>query len=81
MTNASEAHDGYLLADVNFGQLAHTLVVDLDDARVGLDGAEGEVGRLRRLAPCKRVEQRALADVGQPDDARLEAAQDYPRPK
>src|SRR5207237_9618716 len=44
----------------------------LDDAHVGLDGAEGIV--LRRNAGLgERIEERRLADVRQADDAALQA--------
>src|SRR5439155_24159926 len=44
-------------------------VGDLDDADVGLDGAERIVLRRGRLRRGKRVEQRRLADIGKADDA------------
>ena len=40
-----------------------------DDADVGVDGAEGIVGRLRLAGAGDGVEQRGLADVGQSDDS------------
>ncbi len=44
-----------------------------DVADVGLDGAEGIVGRLRGRRLRQRVEEGGLADVGQADDAAFEA--------
>ena len=40
-----------------------------DDADVGVDGAEGIVGRLRLAGAGDGVEQGGLADVGQSDDS------------
>ena len=44
---------------------------DLPD--IGLDGAEGIIGRLRRLRLGERIEEGRLADIGQADDAAFEA--------
>ena len=44
---------------------------DLADIR--LDGAERIVGRLRRRRFRQRIEQRRLADIGQPDDTAFES--------
>ena len=43
-----------------------------DVADVGLDGAEGIIGRLRRRRLRQSVEQGRFADVGQTDDAAFE---------
>ncbi len=43
-----------------------------DLAGIGLDGAEGIVGGLRRGGARQRVEKRRLADIGQADDAAFE---------
>ena len=59
-------------AVVERGQLGQTVVGHRDDADVGLDGGEGVVGR-QDVVVGQRVEQRRLADVGQPDDADGEA--------
>ena len=42
-------------------------------ADIGLDGAEGIIGRLRRRRLGQRVEQGGLADIGQADDAAFES--------
>ena len=55
---------------VDFGQTDQPLVGHGDDAHVGLDGAEGEVGRLG-LCVGEAVEKRRFADIGQSDDAAL----------
>ena len=43
-----------------------------DLADIGLDGAEGIIGRLRRRRRGQRIEQRRFADVRQADDAAFE---------
>jgi hypothetical protein len=55
------------------GQRVEARVGDRHLAHVGLDCAEGIVGRLRRLGLGQRVEEGRLADVGQADDAAFEA--------
>ncbi len=45
------------------------IVGDTYDPLVGLNGAERIIRALGRLGTRERVEQRALTDVGQPDDA------------
>ena len=45
------------------------LIGDGDDAVVGVDGAEGIVGRLRLAGARDRVEERAFPDIGQTDDS------------
>ena len=55
---------------VDFGQADEPLVGYGDDAHVGLDGAEGEVGCLS-LRVGQAVEKRRFADIGQSDDAAL----------
>ncbi|OIQ67242.1 hypothetical protein GALL_511810 [mine drainage metagenome] len=42
-------------------------------ADVRLDGAERIVRRLRRRSLGQRIEQRRLADIGQPDDTAFES--------
>ena len=63
-------HDALGLDDL--GQLRQARIGHFDHADVGLDGAEGIVlGRDAGLG--QRVEEGGLADVGQADDAALEA--------
>jgi hypothetical protein len=50
---------------------SQTRIGHLDDAHVGLDGAERIVFR-RDAGLGQRVEEGGLADVGQADDAALE---------
>ena len=61
-------HDAPRMDD--FGQSRQPLVGYGDDAHVGFDGAEREVGRLR-LGARQAVEKRGLAHVGQPHYAAL----------
>src|SRR5207245_9846366 len=51
-------------------ELLETRVGDFDDADVRLDRAKGIVLRRRRLRGRERVEERRLAYVGQPDNAK-----------
>lgn len=55
---------------VDLGQADEPLVGHGDDAHVGFDRAEGEVGRLG-LCVGEAVEKRRLAHVGQAHDAAL----------
>ena len=49
-----------------------------DAADVGLDGAEGVVGGLGRGGGGERVEEGGFADVGEADDAAVEAHKSCP---
>ncbi len=60
----------HALGLVDLGQTDQPLVGHGDDAYVGLDRAEREIGRLR-LGVRQTVEQGRLADVRQPYDAAL----------
>ena len=53
---------------VERGQLGQAVVGHRHHADIGVDGGEGVVGR-QDLVVGQRVEERGLADVGQPDDA------------
>ena len=53
------------------GEGIEPLIRHGDRAEVGLNGAEGEVGRLR-LGIGERIEESGLADIGQSDDTALE---------
>ena len=55
------------------GEHGEPRVGHLDDADVGLDGAERIVRRLRRRGFGQRVEKRRFADVGKTNDAAAEA--------
>ena len=55
------------------GELVEPRVGDRDLADIGLDRAEGIIGRLRRLRFGQRVEKGRLADVRQADDAAFES--------
>ena len=55
------------------GELLQPLIGHADLAHVGLDGAEGIVGGLRRRRLRQGIEERGLADVGQAHDAAFEA--------
>ena len=57
----------------DLGELVEARVGHADVADVGLDGAEGIVGGLRRRRLRERVEEGGLADVGQAHDAAFEA--------
>ena len=54
------------------GQRGEARVGHRHPADIGLDGAEGVVGRLRRHRLRQRVEERGLAHIGQADDAAVE---------
>ena len=69
--NVHEFDDGvgFLVRLPDLTQLVQPLVRHGDDARVGLDGAEGIVGGLGVFGVGDGVEQRALAHVGQTHDS------------
>src|SRR6202012_5692835 len=57
----------------NLGQGVQTRIGHRHIADIGLDGAEGIIGRLRRRRLGQRIEERGLADIGQSDDAAFES--------
>src|SRR5581483_9980596 len=57
----------------DFGELVEPGIGHRDLADIRLDGAERIVGRLRRGGLGQRIEQRRLADIGQPDDTAFES--------
>src|SRR6185312_12455953 len=64
-------HDFRRFADSR--EHVQTFVGHRDAANIRLDGAERVIGRLRRGGGRQGVEQRRFPDVGQPDDAAVEA--------
>ena len=66
-----ELHDGggLFVGLPHLGQLVQPGVGHRHDAAVGLDGAEGVVGRLGVAGRGDGVEKGRLAHIGQPDDA------------
>ena len=56
-----------LLALEDLAEHRESRVRERHDADVGLDRGERIVGR-ERLGACERIEQRGLADVGEPGD-------------
>ena len=50
------------------GDLVEPRIGDRDPADIGLDRAEGIIGRLRRRRLGQRIEQGRFADIGQADD-------------
>ena len=65
-----EGGGGVLLGVVHLGQHVEAMVRNGDDAGVGLDGAEGIVGRLCACAG-DGIKERGLADIGQSDNAKF----------
>src|SRR5262249_19639874 len=57
----------------DFGERVEPRIGDGDLADIRLDSAERIVGRLRRRGLRQRIEQRRLADIGQPDDTAFES--------
>ena len=55
------------------GKLVEARIGDRDLADIGLDRAEGIIGRLRRLRLGQSIEKRRFADIRQADDAAAEA--------
>ena len=68
--NVHELHDGrgLFVGLPDLGQLVQPGVRHRHDAGVGLNGAEGIVGRLGVLGAGDRIEQGGLAHVGQAED-------------
>ena len=57
----------------DLGKLVEPGIRHRDLADIRLDGAERIIRRLRRRRLGQRIEQRRLADIGQPDDTAFES--------
>ena len=74
--SASLASGDHLRGLADPRQRREPLVGHGDVADIGLDRAEGIIGRLRRRGLGERVEKRGLAHIGKPDNAAFKAHDD-----